>query len=86
MNTNNSLLNKHLLFVVERFYIGCDKCNDWFHGSCVGITQAEAEVVEEYICPRCNSSNIQNVVASQKTLTPKDYDQLRRVVRQLEVR
>lgn len=67
-----------------RFYIGCDKCNDWFHGSCVGITQEEAEVVEEYICPRCNSSNIQNVVASQKTLTAKDYDQLRRVVRQLE--
>lgn len=42
-------------------------------------------MVEEYICPRCNSSNIQNVVASQKTLTAKDYDQLRRVVRQLEV-
>ena len=30
-----------------RFYIGCEKCEDWFHGRCVGILQSEAENIEE---------------------------------------
>ena len=40
--TQNS--NKHELYCVcktpyddSQFYIGCDECGDWFHGSCVGI-------------------------------------------------
>ena len=31
----------------HRFYIGCEKCEDWFHGRCVGILQSEAENIEE---------------------------------------
>ena len=30
-----------------RFYIGCESCEDWFHGRCIGILQAEAEKIEE---------------------------------------
>ncbi|KAH3740031.1 hypothetical protein DPMN_046726, partial [Dreissena polymorpha] len=37
--------------------ICCDKCEEWFHGKCVGITQARgAEMAknnEEYVCPQC---------------------------------
>ena len=32
-----------------RFYIGCESCSDWFHGRCVGILQAEAESIEEWV-------------------------------------
>ncbi len=26
-----------------QFYIGCEKCSEWYHGRCVGILQCEAE-------------------------------------------
>ena len=39
------------------FYIGCDVCSDWLHGSCVGILPTEAARVDKYICPRCRKRN-----------------------------
>jgi len=35
--------------------IGCDGgCNDWFHGACVNVSQADGEnLIERYICPNC---------------------------------
>ncbi|XP_071086634.1 histone lysine demethylase PHF8-like [Haliotis cracherodii] len=35
------------------FMIGCDKCNGWFHGACVGVKPEEAETMEHYECPTC---------------------------------
>ncbi|XP_054762384.2 nucleosome-remodeling factor subunit BPTF-like [Lytechinus pictus] len=66
-----------------QFYIGCDRCNDWFHGHCVGISQDEAEGIDNYICPGCKTTTIQNL-AKQKTLTGKDYDHLKKMLRQLQ--
>lgn len=37
----------------SKFYVGCDKCEGWYHPKCVNITQEEAETVAEYICPLC---------------------------------
>ncbi len=41
----------------NRFMICCDKCEDWFHGSCVGVTRAMGRQLEkkglEWICPNC---------------------------------
>lgn len=34
------------------FMVCCDSCNCWFHGSCVGVNQ----VVEHFMCVRCQSS------------------------------
>ena len=34
-------------------YVGCDSCQGWFHCSCVGITQQQAEEIEAYFCPNC---------------------------------
>ncbi|XP_071501633.1 nucleosome-remodeling factor subunit BPTF-like [Diadema antillarum] len=67
----------------SQFYIGCDRCNDWFHGRCVGISQEEAESIENYICPKCKSTSLQGL-AKQKTLTSKDYDHLKKMLRQLQ--
>ncbi|XP_072022226.1 nucleosome-remodeling factor subunit BPTF-like isoform X2 [Amphiura filiformis] len=66
-----------------QFYIGCDRCNDWYHGHCVGITQTEAETIENYICPNCQSKSIKGT-KEQKPLSTKDYEQLKKIVRQLE--
>ncbi|CAG5118105.1 unnamed protein product, partial [Candidula unifasciata] len=41
----------------NRFMICCDKCEEWFHGTCVGISRARGQEMEdneeEYICPFC---------------------------------
>lgn len=79
----NEILNKNLIVYFCRFYIGCDKCQDWFHGACVGITAAEADNIEFYTCPRCTESQAQ---ASKQPLTSKDYDSLKRLLRSLQVR
>ncbi|OAX79446.1 hypothetical protein ACJ72_06237 [Emergomyces africanus] len=36
--------------------IGCDGgCEDWFHGKCVKINQEDADLIDKYICPTCES-------------------------------
>ncbi|KAJ8322134.1 hypothetical protein KUTeg_000605 [Tegillarca granosa] len=41
----------------NRFMIGCDKCENWYHGTCVGISRARGREMEknneEYTCPVC---------------------------------
>ncbi|XP_056421783.1 PHD finger protein 3 isoform X2 [Hyla sarda] len=41
----------------NRFMVGCGRCDDWFHGECVGLTLAQAQQMEvddkEYICAKC---------------------------------
>lgn len=68
-----------------QFYICCDRCQDWYHGRCVGITSAEAESIAEYICPRCegdNSINYRNI----KDLSEDDYAALLRLHKTIQVR
>lgn len=67
-----------------RFYIGCDRCQNWYHGRCVGILQSEADLIDEYVCPQCQSTEDAMTVLSP--LTDKDYEGLRRVLRSLQVR
>ncbi|EEP82679.1 predicted protein [Uncinocarpus reesii 1704] len=34
--------------------IACDGgCEDWFHGKCVNMKQADADLIDKYICPNC---------------------------------
>ncbi|XP_067876245.1 PHD finger protein 3 isoform X2 [Heterodontus francisci] len=41
----------------SRFMVGCGRCDDWFHGECVGLTLGQAQQLEkedkEYICLKC---------------------------------
>ncbi|KAK0147415.1 Death-inducer obliterator 1 [Merluccius polli] len=43
----------------KRFMICCDGCQEWFHGDCVGIGEAQGRCMdrrgEEYTCPTCTS-------------------------------
>lgn len=36
--------------------IGCDLCNDWFHGSCVNISEEASKRFVKYACPRCEAA------------------------------
>ena len=35
------------------FMVGCDRCDEWFHGECVGVLKSEVRRQAEYVCPRC---------------------------------
>lgn len=36
-----------------KFYVGCDLCNNWFHGDCVDITEESSKTMSEFICTEC---------------------------------
>ena len=38
---------------LNRFMIGCDKCERWVHGPCVGVGKAAADSMDDYLCPYC---------------------------------
>uniref|UniRef100_A0A670K800 PHD finger protein 8 n=1 Tax=Podarcis muralis TaxID=64176 RepID=A0A670K800_PODMU len=42
-----------LPYDVTRFMIECDVCQDWFHGSCVGVEEDAAADIDLYHCPNC---------------------------------
>ena len=59
-------------------------CQDWFHGTCVGITQAEADFIDNYVCPRCSSTTNEERIEN-RALSPKDIEGLKRLLRSLMV-
>ncbi|XP_071382070.1 nucleosome-remodeling factor subunit BPTF-like, partial [Centroberyx affinis] len=66
----------------SQFYIGCDRCQNWYHGRCVGILQSEANHIDEYVCPQCQST--EDAMTVLTPLTDKDYEGLRRILRSLQ--
>ncbi|XP_051987787.1 nucleosome-remodeling factor subunit BPTF-like isoform X10 [Xyrauchen texanus] len=66
----------------SQFYIGCDRCQNWYHGRCVGILQSEATHIDEYVCPQCQST--EDAMTVLTPLTDKDYEGLRRILRSLQ--
>ncbi|GIX97254.1 nucleosome-remodeling factor subunit NURF301 [Caerostris darwini] len=66
----------------SQFYICCDRCQDWFHGRCVGVLQSEADTIDEYICPNCQSNTAINH-ANLKSLESKDYENIKRLLKAL---
>ena len=37
--------------------VACDLCDEWYHISCVGLSSAQAERCEKYVCVRCALRN-----------------------------
>lgn len=52
--------------------ICCDRCEEWFHGECVGITEARGRLMErngeDYICPNCTVKKNQLVRPASSSL------------------
>jgi antitoxin component HigA of HigAB toxin-antitoxin module len=42
----------------EGFMIGCDDCEEWYHGSCIGVSESRADRYEKYSCVRCSTKNV----------------------------
>lgn len=37
----------------KRFYILCDYCQKWFHGSCEGVTKKQSAFIDKFSCSEC---------------------------------
>lgn len=35
-------------------YSGCDACEDWYHGDCIGITKKQSKLIKHYYCDVCS--------------------------------
>jgi hypothetical protein len=42
----------------EGFMIGCDDCDEWFHGACIGVSETRADKVDKYVCIRCSVARV----------------------------
>ncbi|KAM3617293.1 uncharacterized protein V6R79_004244 [Siganus canaliculatus] len=38
---------------INCFMIGCDGCGEWFHGSCIGVSEKTASSIRVWFCPPC---------------------------------
>lgn len=51
--------------------ICCDRCEEWFHGDCVGISEARGRLLErngeDYICPNCTILQVQDETSASAT-------------------
>lgn len=50
------ICNSDKLLFIFRFYIGCDLCNNWFHGECVGISEEKSKEMTDFICDDCEKA------------------------------
>ena len=42
------------LAALDELQIGCDQCEQWYHGPCVGVdTQEAADAMDTWTCPQC---------------------------------
>ena len=36
--------------------VACDGCDDWFHPGCVKIDESKLDLLDSYICAKCEKS------------------------------
>lgn len=37
--------------------IGCDLCEEWFHGDCIGVTEKDSKLIKQYYCQKCKDDD-----------------------------
>lgn len=55
LNVVNSLVKLFISFSNFKSYFftyfsGCDACEDWYHGDCIGITRKQSKLIKHYFC------------------------------------
>uniref|UniRef100_A0A671KSX9 CXXC-type zinc finger protein 1 n=1 Tax=Sinocyclocheilus anshuiensis TaxID=1608454 RepID=A0A671KSX9_9TELE len=44
---------------INCFMIGCDNCNDWFHGDCIQISEKIAKTIRVWYCEKCKNESLE---------------------------
>ncbi len=42
-------------FILE-YFRGCDHCNEWYHGDCIGLTAEESNFIRSFYCSICRGN------------------------------
>ncbi|KAM6978101.1 CXXC-type zinc finger protein 1a isoform 2-T2 [Aplochiton taeniatus] len=42
---------------INCFMIGCDNCNEWFHGDCIFISEKTAKAIRVWYCEKCRAKD-----------------------------
>mmetsp|Transcript_20188 Transcript_20188/g.41918 ORF Transcript_20188/g.41918 Transcript_20188/m.41918 type:complete len:734 (-) Transcript_20188:673-2874(-) len=72
----------------DGFMIGCDHCDEWYHGPCIGISESKADRFEKFTCIRCSTKNVFNASATaavgiiRKWTCQKDLKKARQIEHQ----
>ncbi|XP_054268596.1 CXXC-type zinc finger protein 1-like [Macrosteles quadrilineatus] len=53
--------------------IGCEKCDGWFHGECIGLDEADAQQIKKWYCFDCCRTYNLKVVFFTETKTKKSH-------------
>ena len=68
---------KWLFWDDDRFMICCDGCEDWFHGSCVGVSKQLGKEIQrtqqQWQCPKC-SKGTRSILAQLQQRYSLDSD------------
>ncbi|CEH12203.1 Uncharacterized PHD Zn-finger protein [Ceraceosorus bombacis] len=56
------------LYDEERMMIACDRCDEWYHTSCMDMDDAKAELVDMFICPVCEPKTTDRTTWKTKCL------------------
>ena len=56
----------------EQQWVGCDKCNKWFHVQCAGLQNHDNLEDEDFICADCMTQGDNVIVAPNmnQSITP----------------
>lgn len=38
----------------QGWMIGCERCDEWYHGKCIGIDKSKGDRLPNFVCHRCN--------------------------------
>ena len=47
----------------------CDRCDEWFHGDCIGITKLEAKEIKQYYCAQCLGESLSELFDLLKVIS-----------------
>uniref|UniRef100_A0A673HXX5 CXXC-type zinc finger protein 1 n=1 Tax=Sinocyclocheilus rhinocerous TaxID=307959 RepID=A0A673HXX5_9TELE len=59
---------------INCFMIGCDNCNEWFHGHCINVTEKMAKVIREWYCQQCQELDPSLLIRYRKKNRDKDVE------------
>ena len=54
------LLCYHGYTCMYMYYSGCDRCNEWYHGDCIDLTQEESNHIKHFYCHICRGESRRN--------------------------